>query len=108
MYPFFLFYFNYMTGYYFSTRSQTCLDNRADSPLLMNSKAILWVFFISFKVLKLYLLYNIQTLTEDRMIDFFPAFPHCLSFVTSMGFTKIIEFLCIILLLDKEIILFPF
>lgn len=37
------------------------------------------------------------------MIDFFPAFPHCFFFVASMGFTRIIEFLCIAFLLDKEI-----
>lgn len=42
--------------------------------------------------------------SADRMIDFLLAFPHSLSFVTSIGFTKIIEFLCITLLLDKEII----
>jgi len=50
----------------------------------------------------------VRLCSEDRMIDFFPAFPRCLSFLTSMGFTKVIEFLDIILLLDKELILFPF
>lgn len=44
--------------------------------------------------------------SEDRMIDFFPGFPHCFSFVASMGFTMIIEFLCLAFLLDKEITIF--
>jgi len=59
--PFHLLYFNYITACYFSTRPQSCLEKRLDSLLLMNSKAIFFIF-ISFNVLKLYILYNSQTL----------------------------------------------
>lgn len=82
-----LFYFNSMTAYYFSTTSQPCLENRLDSPLLMNSKAIL-CFLISFNVFKLYLLYSIQTLLWRQNDWFLPSIFVLLVFCNIHGFHK--------------------